>query len=301
MKYLVMECGLSYAVVLDQEGRFLKVANLNYQVGQTVEEVIPFREESTVWWKNPAVWSTAAAACVLLVCFTVFQFLFLTIGTVRMQINPDLQISVNRLNRVISVEALNGEGAEVMGDDSWFGQLLEEVSDQLADRAMELGYLEDGGDIWLSAQSDDDSWKTSWETALFEELDDHLEHRVSIHIGEREETVSDGGDDHTVVITPEEQETPSPTPAPTVKPTEKPETPSDDGGTVSTPKPTPVPTVKPKPTPTPDDDDDDDDDNQQSSSSQDDDDDDNDNDNDDDDDGNDDDYTDDDSDDDTDD
>ena len=180
MKYLVMECGLSYEVVLDQEGRFLKVANLNYQVGQTVEEVIPFREESTVWWKKPAVWSTAAAACVLLVCFTVFQFLFSTIGTVRMQINPDLQISVNRLNRVISVEALNGEGAEVMGDDSWFGQLLEEVSDQLADRAMELGYLEDGGDIWLSAQSDDDSWKTSWETALSEELDDHLEHRVSI-------------------------------------------------------------------------------------------------------------------------
>ena len=74
MKYLVMECGLSYAVVLDQEGRFLKVANLNYQVGQTVEEVIPFREESTVWWKKPVVWSTAAAACVLLVCFTVFQF-----------------------------------------------------------------------------------------------------------------------------------------------------------------------------------------------------------------------------------
>lgn len=65
--------------------------------------------------EKPAVWSTAAAACVLLVCFTVFQFLFLTIGTVRMQINPDLQISVNRLNRVISVEALNGEGAEVMG------------------------------------------------------------------------------------------------------------------------------------------------------------------------------------------
>ena len=30
MKYLVVECGLSYAVVLDEEGRFLKVANLHY-------------------------------------------------------------------------------------------------------------------------------------------------------------------------------------------------------------------------------------------------------------------------------
>lgn len=31
MKYLVVECGLSYAVVLDEEGRFLKVANLHYR------------------------------------------------------------------------------------------------------------------------------------------------------------------------------------------------------------------------------------------------------------------------------
>ena len=30
MKYLVMECHPAYAVVLDEEGRFLKVSNLNY-------------------------------------------------------------------------------------------------------------------------------------------------------------------------------------------------------------------------------------------------------------------------------
>ena len=36
MKYLVMECHPAYAVVLDEKGRFLKVANLNYEPGQTV-------------------------------------------------------------------------------------------------------------------------------------------------------------------------------------------------------------------------------------------------------------------------
>ena len=40
MTYLVMECHPGYAVVLDQTGRFLKVANLNYQVGETVSFVI---------------------------------------------------------------------------------------------------------------------------------------------------------------------------------------------------------------------------------------------------------------------
>ena len=36
MKYLVMEVRPAYAVVLDEEGRFLKAANLHYQVGDTV-------------------------------------------------------------------------------------------------------------------------------------------------------------------------------------------------------------------------------------------------------------------------
>lgn len=40
MEYLVMECGLSYAVVLDSEGRFLKVPNLGYEVGQTLNRVV---------------------------------------------------------------------------------------------------------------------------------------------------------------------------------------------------------------------------------------------------------------------
>ncbi len=40
MRYLVMECGLSYAVVLDSKGRFYKVSNLGYEVGQTLEQVV---------------------------------------------------------------------------------------------------------------------------------------------------------------------------------------------------------------------------------------------------------------------
>ena len=40
MKYLVMECHPGYAVVLDDEGRFWKVANMGYEVGETVDDVI---------------------------------------------------------------------------------------------------------------------------------------------------------------------------------------------------------------------------------------------------------------------
>ena len=61
MNYLVMETHPAYAVVLDEGGRFLKAANLRYQVGDTVagdrgtsdtaEEAGPFVENLyPAWW-----------------------------------------------------------------------------------------------------------------------------------------------------------------------------------------------------------------------------------------------------------
>ena len=55
MKYLVMECRPGYAVLLDEEGRFLKAANRNYQVGQTVTEVVEMRLASSAPGRNGCV------------------------------------------------------------------------------------------------------------------------------------------------------------------------------------------------------------------------------------------------------
>ena len=65
MKYLVMETHPAYAVVLDEEGRFLKAANLHYQVGDTVQTIVELRQAKP---RSPALWKplsglAAAAAC----------------------------------------------------------------------------------------------------------------------------------------------------------------------------------------------------------------------------------------------
>ena len=39
MKYLILECTENDAIALDDEGRFLRVINNDYQVGQKVERV----------------------------------------------------------------------------------------------------------------------------------------------------------------------------------------------------------------------------------------------------------------------
>ena len=48
MRYLVMECHTSYAVLLDECGCFVRAANLCYQVGETVEEPVLLREKTPV-------------------------------------------------------------------------------------------------------------------------------------------------------------------------------------------------------------------------------------------------------------
>ena len=182
MEYLVMECALSYAVVMDQDGRILKVPNLGYTVGQSLKDVVllPERPAKVALHKRLARWGTMAAClCLLLLGTWAWQS---PIGTVRMQINPDVQMSVNRFDRVVVLEGLNEDGAALIDGYHAYGKGMKAVSDELADRAMEQGYLADGGKITLTVSSEKDSWKTAAEELLLLELDIHFEHRVTVTV-----------------------------------------------------------------------------------------------------------------------
>lgn len=187
MEYLVMECGLSYAVVMDQDGRILKVPNLGYTVGQSLKDVVllperPVRQQ--VLHKRIARWGTMVAClCLLLLGSWVWQS---PIGTVRMQINPDVLLSVNRFNRVVALEGLNEDGTALIDGYRAYGQEMKTVSDELADRAMELGYLSAGGQITLTVDSERDDWKTAAEELLLLELEVHFEQRVTVTVDGRQ-------------------------------------------------------------------------------------------------------------------
>lgn len=164
MEYLVMECHDSYAVVLDSRGQFLKVANLHYEVGQELGSVVPMAEPkgNVIRWK-PVL---SLAACLCLVCVSLWQMVLLTMGTVLIQINPQVRLSVNRMERVISAEAVNADGAKVLFDYHPFGKTVEQVTQELSDRAARMGYLTDGGEVHLTVDSRDTAWKTRTESRL---------------------------------------------------------------------------------------------------------------------------------------
>ena len=206
MEYLVMECGLSYAVVLDSEGRFLKVPNLGYEVGQTLNNVVlqdapsqprPLRKYLARW--------AAMAACLCIMVIGSWNFWKSPVGTVRMQINPDVQINVNRFDRVVGLEGMNEDGETLIKGYRAYGKGMQAVSAELADRAVEQGYLSDGGQITLTVESDRASWKTATEELLLLELDVHFEHRiivVTVSADESEVTDETSKPVDTIVIQP---------------------------------------------------------------------------------------------------
>lgn len=177
MEYLVMECHLSYAVVMDPEGRFLKVANQNYEVGQRVGRIIPMAQPQGRTLRLGPVLATAACLC--LVCVGFWQMMLLSMGTVLIQINPQIRLSVNRMERVIRAEALNADGAAVLFDYDCVGKPVEEVTWELGVRAADMGYLSGGGQVHLQVESENARWKAETERRL-EQVQSHLNPDVEV-------------------------------------------------------------------------------------------------------------------------
>ena len=186
MTYLVMECHPGYAVVLDQTGRFLKVVNLNYQVGETVSFVIECTAEEepvtihSLRRRRILLSAASLAASFFLAVLGTWHICLTPYGAVRIQINPDLKLTVNRLDYVISADGLNDDGLRLLDGYRFRGQKLEQASDDLADRAMEMGYLKEGGQILLTLESSHENWIAKTEDRLLTELENHLNDTVSV-------------------------------------------------------------------------------------------------------------------------
>ncbi|MBM6774349.1 anti-sigma factor domain-containing protein [Olsenella profusa] len=256
MSYLIMECERSYAVVLDEEGRFLKVPNLGYEVGQTVEdvvvfdegEVLPFAGETARRTRGRLVAALAAAACLCVLVVGGAVVWGAPVGTVRLRINPEVSMEVNRLDRVVSLTGENDDGVGLVEGLAFYGRTVDEVADDLAVRAGDEGYLLEGGTIEVSVESDDEGWKTATEDRLVVELEVSLDYAVTVTVPVAHvEPTGDASGDSTSPAPPAADDVPE-APVSVAPP---------GAGATETPTVAPVVEAPPAP-PAPDDDDDDD-------------------------------------------
>ena len=224
MNYLVMEVHPAYAVVLDEEGRFLKAANLRYQVGDTVRDIVELRRPKE---KRPALWKPLSgvaglAACLCIVFFGYYQPNFVPYGALRIQINPDVELTLSRTDRVLELEGLNEDGQSLIAGYEYSGKDREDVTGELVERAIDLGYLSGGETVSITVTSADADWQAREEQAAREDLEERYGETIVIQIGP-----TDGEPPATEVVIPVTPPEPEPTPEPSPEQADPPVVPDD--------------------------------------------------------------------------
>lgn len=223
MNYIVMETFESYAVLLSEDGQFVKVANFHYEVGETVKNPVILRdysrtEEAEVkrfMPKKLLIFSSVIAAVALLFLF------FLGIGSryqqpiadasIYMAINPEVRMDLNQEGDVIGVEGLNPDGLQLIENYELTNANRLMVIQDLIDRAIRKGYLAEGGHLDFTIDATDDQFLT-YGTEIQSTVNELLEDMtVSLTIS----SIRDGA-----MIEPIEEEEPEPDPEPEPEETE---------------------------------------------------------------------------------
>ena len=208
MKFLVLETYESFSIVLSEDGKFLTVANLGYEVGQKVTNVYEIQTDSTlnIGTKNIIEFSNKEIANnkiknlsernktnkllylfgVMAACFAIFLGINYQIansfaGTVYMSINPKIKIDVNKADKVMNLEALNSDGKNLISEYQYKNKKLENVIDELLDKSITIGYLKKNGKINIKVQSDL-KWKKDKEEKLDIHLKNYLKNKLNIKI-----------------------------------------------------------------------------------------------------------------------
>ena len=187
MKYMVMECHTGYAVLLDEEGRFWKAADLHYEVGQTVENPVLMKQPQPSGRRRITrlVSSTvaAAAACLFLIFgFSYYQNYLRIYSSIYLSINPEVQMDLNRYGNVVRLTGTNEDGAKLLEGYSGRGKDKLTVADELIDRAIEMGFLSEGGQVSFFIDSPEDALFQEYGTELRTEINEHLDGRITITI-----------------------------------------------------------------------------------------------------------------------
>lgn len=142
MKAVIIKIKNNQAAALDDDGGITKIKNQDYKIGQVIE-----LKKAT----KKTGWSAAAAVLLLLIGFGTWSF-FSPYTYVSLDVNPSIEYSVNRYGLVLSAEAVNGDGEEILSGLNLKFQNIDEALADTVNQIAEQGYFdgEDPGAIMIA-------------------------------------------------------------------------------------------------------------------------------------------------------
>ena len=176
-KHIVVEIKDDIAIVLSDEAHFLEVENNNYEIGQ----VIHTNKSNNRLSKKVVTLIASAAAMVLL--FTGAWAYATPYSYVSLDVNPSIEFTLNRFDKVLSVKAVNDDGQTILQEievKDLKHTSIKSAINKTVDLISESGFFsEDGsGDVVIttSGKSKDKSDKLAKE--LEEEITEDMENVV---------------------------------------------------------------------------------------------------------------------------
>lgn len=167
MRAVVVEIKGKQAAVLKTDGTFDKIPNKGYQVGDTIEVGSNSR---IIAFSNRATRLVAAAAAVLLLVSGGVGYNTMAVQAysyVSVDVNPSIEYAVNRLNRVVDVEALNEDAASIVSELKAEGiknKTLSEAMEMTGDLLNDSGYISEEEDyILVNVTGGDEKHKAALE------------------------------------------------------------------------------------------------------------------------------------------
>ena len=176
MEAVILEIKNGFAAVLSDDGCITKTKNNNYEIGQ----VIQLKNTKEFITKKFAV---CAASVAVMAVLSVSALAYATpYSYVSIDINPSIEYSINRFDRVLSVKAVNDDGEEILKEikisdlkNKTISQALSLTLDQIANMGYYEGNIEGGLVIATSGKNQEKA------VELAKELQESAEENIELH------------------------------------------------------------------------------------------------------------------------
>lgn len=156
---IILECHDQYLHVLTDQGEHLRIKNLaNYHIGDKIyvldEDIIRDTVGSN---ENKAIKIidfikplSAIAAILLIVFFINFTMSNITYAVISLDINPSIELELNKSGEVIHAKGFNTEAIELLSNLQLKGFSYEKAIDAILNQAMLLGYTIDQHSVLIA-------------------------------------------------------------------------------------------------------------------------------------------------------
>ncbi len=149
MKAVIVDIRDNFAAALSDDGRIYKIKNNNYTIGQEI------KIKKQILSNGFVKFAASAAAAIALLVVPAWAY-YTPYSYVSIDINPSIEYSLNRFDRVLNVKAVNDDGDEILKEIDLKDQKnksIEDAINEVLNEVIEKGYLtkEDGGVIVVTS------------------------------------------------------------------------------------------------------------------------------------------------------